>query len=90
MVKAYLEISLKIESNDRAGAAGVYQQYKAPFPAGIKGAIYGSFIEKEKIKETLQGFNTVHPIGRVGTPEDIARTIVFLLSDESSWVTGAI
>jgi NAD(P)-dependent dehydrogenase (short-subunit alcohol dehydrogenase family) len=26
----------------------------------------------------------------VGRPEDIAKTISFLLSDESSWVTGAI
>jgi NAD(P)-dependent dehydrogenase (short-subunit alcohol dehydrogenase family) len=59
-------------------------------PAVVVTSIYGSFIEKDKIKETLQGFNSFHPIGRVGTPEDIAKTIVFLLSDESSWVTGAI
>jgi NAD(P)-dependent dehydrogenase (short-subunit alcohol dehydrogenase family) len=59
-------------------------------PAVVVTSIYNSFIEKDKIKETLQGFNSFHPIGRVGTPEDIAKTIVFLLSDESSWVTGAI
>jgi NAD(P)-dependent dehydrogenase (short-subunit alcohol dehydrogenase family) len=52
--------------------------------------IYGSFIEESKIEETLQGFNGFHPIGRVGRPEDIAKTINFLLGDESSWVTGAI
>jgi hypothetical protein len=27
--------------------------------------IYKSFIEKDKIEETLQGFNDFHPIGRV-------------------------
>ena len=59
-------------------------------PAVVVTPIYGSFIEEGKIEETLQGFNTFHPIGRVGRPEDIAKTIVFLLSDDASWVTGAI
>jgi dihydroanticapsin dehydrogenase len=31
----------------------------------------------------------VHPIGRLGVPEDIAGLVVYLASDESSWVTGA-
>ena len=59
-------------------------------PAVVVTPIYGSFIEEDKIEETLQGFNDFHPIGRVGRPEDIANTIHFLLKDNSSWVTGAI
>lgn len=59
-------------------------------PAVVVTPIYGSFIEESKIEETLQGFNDFHPIGRVGRPEDIAKTILFLLGDDSSWVTGAI
>jgi NAD(P)-dependent dehydrogenase (short-subunit alcohol dehydrogenase family) len=31
-----------------------------------------------------------HPIGRLGQPEDIAGLVVYLASDESSWMTGAI
>lgn len=31
-----------------------------------------------------------HPIGRYGQPEDIARAAVFLLSDDSDWVTGQV
>ena len=33
---------------------------------------------------------SVHPIGRLGQPEDMAGLTVYLASDESSWVTGAV
>ena len=31
-----------------------------------------------------------HPIGRIGSPDDVARSILYLASEDSSWVTGAI
>lgn len=70
--------------------AGDNIRVNAVSPAVVVTPIYSSFIEESKIEETLQGFNDFHPIGRVGRPEDIAKTIAFLLSDQSSWVTGAI
>ena len=60
-------------------------------PAVVVTPIYGAFIEPDKIGETLTGgFDTFHPIGRVGRPEDVASTITHLLSEDASWVTGAV
>lgn len=59
-------------------------------PAVVKTPIYESFIQANNIDETLDAFNDFHPIGRIGTSEDVANIICFLLSDESAWVTGAI
>ncbi|WP_282166731.1 SDR family NAD(P)-dependent oxidoreductase [Shewanella japonica] len=59
-------------------------------PAVVNTPIYGAFIEPDAMDETLASFNKFHPIGRIGTSDDVAATIDFLLSEQSSWVTGAI
>ena len=32
----------------------------------------------------------LHPAGRIGKPEDISSATLFLLSDDSSWITGQV
>jgi len=59
-------------------------------PAVVRTPIYQAFIDLDKMDETLDSFNAFHPIGRTGTSEDVANTIGFLLSEDTSWVTGAI
>jgi NAD(P)-dependent dehydrogenase (short-subunit alcohol dehydrogenase family) len=59
-------------------------------PAVVATPLYEGFIPLDKIDETLHSFDAFHPLGRVGTATDIADAITFLLSDHTSWVTGAI
>jgi NAD(P)-dependent dehydrogenase (short-subunit alcohol dehydrogenase family) len=47
---------------------------------GMEDEAYDAFLEHSK--ET-------HPIGRPGTPEEVAELIYYLASDRSSWITGA-
>lgn len=63
-------------------------------------AICPSFVETELTERILSQASdpaavrrertAAHPIGRLGRPEDIAGLTVYLASDESSWVTGAV
>jgi len=32
----------------------------------------------------------MHPLGRIGNPEEIARAIIFLLNPENDWITGQV
>jgi NAD(P)-dependent dehydrogenase (short-subunit alcohol dehydrogenase family) len=40
--------------------------------------------------EQVHEMDGMHPLGRIGQPEDVASLIVFLLSDASSWMTGTV
>ena len=38
---------------------------------------------------TMEQFGAAHPVGRVGQPEEVATTVVFLCSEQSAFITGA-
>ena len=59
-------------------------------PAVVKTPLYLGFVPADKLDETVGSFDSFHPLGRVGSPEDVANAVSFLLSDKSSWMTGAI
>lgn len=47
-------------------------------------------LEIEKKNQVLGQMNPLQPLGRIGSPEEIAKAIYFLGSELSSWTTGAI
>ncbi len=42
------------------------------------------------LEETLAQVAALHPLGRMGEPEDVAALIAFLASDDASWITGSL
>jgi NAD(P)-dependent dehydrogenase (short-subunit alcohol dehydrogenase family) len=53
-------------------------------PAVVRTRLAGMLIQDEEATARM------HPLGRIGEPDDVARLIVFLGSEASSWMTGAI
>ena len=54
----------------------------------VPGATDTPMIRKALTAEALEALAASHPIGRLGRPEELAKAVLFLASDDASFVTG--
>jgi NAD(P)-dependent dehydrogenase (short-subunit alcohol dehydrogenase family) len=59
-------------------------------PAVIETPIYNTFLTPEQVKAALPTFNALHPLGRNGQVADAAEALLFLASDQASFITGVV
>lgn len=60
-------------------------------PAVVATPIYKNVVAPEEVQGLMDSLDSFHPIGRVGTAEEVAKAIDFLLDcQKSAWTTGAI
>ncbi|MEM9557334.1 MAG: SDR family oxidoreductase [Acidobacteriota bacterium] len=59
-------------------------------PAVVETPVYETFLTPEQAAEVLPSFHGLHPLGRNGQPEDVARAVVFLAGQDAAWITGAV
>lgn len=57
-VKAYLEITMKIDGQNRPAAAKVYNDYRGPFLEQIEGALTKDLLVREEDVQVLHGFDS--------------------------------
>jgi NAD(P)-dependent dehydrogenase (short-subunit alcohol dehydrogenase family) len=78
----------------KAGLVHMTRQLAFELAPEIRVNAVAPAVVKTRLSEMLWANEDVaarlHPLGRIGTPEDVARAIVFLASDAADWMTGVI
>lgn len=87
-------------SSSKGGVAGLVRAAAlelAPYQVRVNGIAPGVIRSAQTLdpinslgEEGLEAFAQTVPLGRVGSPEDIADVVVFLLSDKARYLTGQV
>jgi len=91
---AYAASKAAIESLTRTAAlefAPDAIRVNAIAPASVDTPLLQDSFDRAENAQAARAANVLrHPLGRLGTPGDVAELALFLASDRSSWITGAI
>ena len=68
------------------GAKGVRANVVSPGPIWVDGGGWDQI--KTAVPEMYEGAVNTHPSGRLGTADEVARAVTFLVSPAASWITG--
>ncbi len=83
-VKAGL-ITYASQLGELAGPHGVRVNCVSPGPIHVENGFWGEVQRQQP--EFYEGVVSRQPFGRLGTPEEVARAVVFLASSAASWIT---
>jgi 3-oxoacyl-[acyl-carrier protein] reductase len=87
-----LPIGITLYGAGKAGALG-FQRHLATELAGdgvTVNAVALGLMNNVGNTDVVKGLASSQPTGRLGTPEDAGAAVVYLASDEASWVTGQV
>ena len=60
-------------------------------PGWIRSALSDDYINAQENPEAAwEGLYKMHPLGRIGEPEDVGKLAVYLASDDASFMTGQV
>lgn len=79
-----------VEGLTRAAAAtyaGAGIRFNAVAPGLVATPLARRITENEA---SLKASTAMHPLGRIGQPDEVAQAIAFLLGSESAWTTGQV
>jgi len=88
--------TISVYAATKAGVTSLTRSCAREWAAdGIRVNAIEPFVIKTEFTKPLWGedhrqrwFDHITPVGRLGTPEDLVGSVVYLASDASSWVTG--